>query len=183
MGKYRFWQRADHNLAALLGVKLPTGNIRQRTNAGDIVGTHSQPGSGSIDFQLGAAYTGHFLGESLGVSADAIARINSEGAGEFRRGNSLQADIAFSYRPHSALVPVVELNFITQQRDMEDNEVKRNRGVSSLFLSIGANLAIGDDHNYAHSLFAYYSLSLWQDLPGIQNEEDYRFGFGYGLGF
>ena len=182
MGKYRFWEQADHHLAALFGLKLPTGNIRQRTNNGDIVGTHNQPGSGSIDFQLGGAYTGHFFAEEIGVSADVIARINSEGANDFRSGNSVQMDVAVSFRPHRPLVPILELNFITQQRDIENNEIKRNSGVSSLFWSIGARIAI-DNHHGDHSLFGYYSQPVWQDLPGIQNEEDYRLGFGYGLGF
>lgn len=182
MAKYRFWEQSDHHLAALFGLKLPSGNIRQRTNAGDIVGTHNQPGSGSVDFQIGAAYTGHFFEEGIGLSADLIARINSEGAAEFRSGNSLQADVAMSFRPHETLVPILELNFITQQRDIEEDEIKRNSGVSSLFLSIGIKMSIGD-HEDGQSIFGYFSWPIWQDLPGIQNKEDYRFGFGYGLGF
>lgn len=178
LGRYRFFQKDDHHIAALMGVKLPTGDYRQRTNAGDLVGTHNQPGSGSVDFQLGVAYTGH-LQDLLAISADLISRVNTEGAGEFRSGNSILADFAVGYRPHSAFVPFIELNAIFQQRDMEFDEVKKNSGVASLFVSPGFRLTLAR----VHTLFASYSVPLWQSLPGIQNEEDYRLAFGYGIGF
>ncbi len=178
-GKYRFWEANDHHLAVLAGIKLPTGRVRERTNAGDTVGTHNQPGSGSVDFQLGGAYTGHFFDGALGLSADLIGRINTEGAGSFRSGNSVQADLAISYRPHARLVPVAELNLIAQERDTEENEVKRNSGARSLFLSVGALLSLTE----RQSAFGVFSVPLWQDLPGIQNDEDFRFSVGYGVGF
>lgn len=178
LARYRFWQKDDHHLAALMGLKLPTGNYRRRTNAGDLVGTHNQPGSGSIDFQFGAAYTGHFQ-DLLAVSADLIARVNTEGAGEFRSGNSILADLAIGYKPHSAFVPFIEFNSIFQQRDIEFDEVKKNSGVSSLFMAPGFRLTLAR----VHTFFASYSFPLWQDLPGIQNEEKYRIAAGYGIGF
>ena len=160
-------------------MKLPSGDVRQRTNNGEIVGTHNQPGSGSVAFQLGGAYTGHFFNDILGISGDVIGRINTEGAGNFRSGNSLQVDVASSYRPHGWLVPVLELNAIFQERDIEDNEAKRNSGVSSLFISPGLRITLAG----RHSLFAVASFPLWQDLPGIQNKEEYRLGAGYGISF
>lgn len=177
LGRRRLWQSGEHSTAALFGVKLPTGDIRQKTDNGDLVGTHNQPASGSIDFQLGAAYTGHFAGERFGVSADAIARFNTEGAGNFRSGNSLQADIAFSYKPHGLFVPIAELNFLSQQRDIENNEIKKNSGVTSLFLSLGARMSV----TASGGAFVSIGLPLWQRLPGIQTKERARFGIGYGL--
>lgn len=179
LGRRRVWQAGDHTVAGLFGLKLPTGDIRQKTNAGEIVGTHNQPGSGSVDFQLGAAYTGHFLEERFGISADVLSRVNTQGAGNFRSGNSLQADVAFSHKPHSSLVPIAELNFLTQQRDIENNQIKTNSGVSSLFLSLGARMSVSRDG----SAFVSVGLPLWQRLPGIQTKEKTRFGVGYGLSF
>lgn len=176
LGRYRFWRGGDAQLAAIAGIKLPTGDIRQRTNAGDIVGTHNQPGSGSVDFQLGLAYTTHLFQEAVGLTADVLTRINTQGAGEFRSGNSAQADLSLSFMPHERLVPIVELNFITQERDIERDQIKQNSGVTSLFLAFGAKWSIVD----AHTVFAVASLPLWQDLPGIQNKERDRLGVGYG---
>lgn len=178
LGRYRFFQKDDHHIAALMGLKLPTGDYRQTTNAGDLVGTHNQPGSGSVDFQLGIAYTGH-LQDLLAISADLISRANTEGAGEFRSGNSILADFAVGYKPHSAFVPFIELNAIFQQRDMELDKVKKNSGISSLFVSPGFRLTLAR----VHTLFASFSIPLWQAPPGTQNKEDYRLTFGYGIGF
>jgi len=178
-GQYRFWKYGDHHLAALAGLKLPTGNVRQRTNNGDIVGTHNQPGSGSVDFQLGVAYSGHFLDERLGIAADMLGRINTEGAGSFRSGNALQLDVALIGFPHSWVSPIAELNFITQERDIEFDDVKRNSGVTSLFATVGLSFVF----RQRFTVFALGSLPLVQSFPGISNDEAYRVGVGVGVSF
>ncbi len=176
-GRYQLLHVGEHHLAALLGLKLPTGDIRQRTNQGDLVGTHNQPGSGSADFQFGAAYSGRFLGRLL-VSADVLARVNTEGAGSFRSGNSLQADVAFGVSLGRFLVPSVELNAFFQERDIEQDAVKTNSGVSSLFITPGVRLAFG-----AHSFFVAGSLPLWQSFQGVSNNEQFRVSAGYAFSF
>lgn len=176
--RYRFWQQNDQHIAAFFGLKLPTGNYRQTTNNGDLVGTHNQPGSGSVDIQLGLAYTEHFR-DIVGVSADVVARVNTEGAGRFRSGNAIQADLAIGLRPHALLVPFVELNALFQERDIENDQIKRNSGVSSLFVTPGLRFTIGGRHTF----FGTVAWPLWLQYPGIQNKEAYRFSLGYGFGF
>lgn len=175
VGRVRLLARKDHHLAAIGGLKLPTGNVRQRTNHGEIVGTHNQPGSGSVDFQLGLAYTAH-LADRIGITADAIARINTQGANQFRSGNSIQADLAIGYRPHAVFVPSIELNAIFQQQDIERDEVKRNSGIASVFVTPAARVRIG-----RHALSAGFSYPLWQKFRGISNDEAFRVSVGYGV--
>ena len=177
LGRYQLFHRGEQHLAALAGVKLPTGDVRQRTNQGDIVGTHNQPGSGSVDFQLGAAYSGEAF-DMLLISADVIGRVNTEGAGSFRSGNSLQLDMAVGTRLFSLLVPSVELNAFFQQQDIEQDEVKKNSGVSSLFLTPAVRLVFGQ-----HFGFVASSYPLWQSFPGISNHESLRISAGYGFSF
>lgn len=176
LGRFQAFKAGDQHLAVLGGIKLPTGNYRQRTNEGDIVGTHNQPGSGSVDFQLGLAYTGH-LRDVVGISADAIARVNTEGAGNFRSGNSIQADLAVGLWPHAVAVPFIELNSIFQERDIEEDSVKNNSGVSSLFVSPGARMTVAR----GHVLFTTVSFPVWQHFPGIQNTEQFRVSVGYAV--
>jgi hypothetical protein len=178
LAKWRFFEKDDRHLAALFGLKLPTGNYRQRTNNGDLVGTHNQPGTGSTDFQLGGAYTAHYFEDFLEVSADLFARVNGEGAGRFRSGNSIQSDVSFGLWPHSSLSPVVEFNFIVQERDLENDAVKRNSGARSLFVSPGLRYCL----TAQTVVFANASFPVWQDLPGIQNNESYRISVGVGFG-
>ena len=175
--RYRFWQQADHQIAALMGLKLPSGDIRQKTNQGDILGAHNQPGSGSVDFQLGVAYSG-FYQDIAAISADVIGRINTEGAGEFRAGNSLQADLALSFLPQSMIVPFIEFNLLHMDRDIENNAVKKNSGLSSLSLTPGVFVRIGK-HQTVYGAISY---PLWEELPGIQNDGKYRLLLGYGIG-
>lgn len=176
VGRVRLLARKDHHLAAIGGVKLPTGNVRQRTNQGEIVGTHNQPGSGSVDFQLGLAYTAH-LADRIGITANAIARINTQGAGQFRSGNSIQADLAIGYRPHAVFVPSMELNAIFQQQDIERDEVKRNSGIMSVFVTPAVRVRLGR----RHALSAGFSYPLWQKFRGISNDEMFRVSVGYGI--
>lgn len=175
LGRYQFYRRDDHHLALLGGGKLPTGTIRRETNNGEIVGTHNQPGSGSLDAQLGAAYAGR-LGD-VRLTADVLFRVNTEGAKTFRSGNSVQADVAIGYRV-GWLTPSLELNALTQQRDIEADEVKANSGVTSVF----ATPAIRGTFD-RHSVFAAVSLPLWQDFPGISNDEKLRVSLGYAISF
>lgn len=175
--RYRFWQQSDNQVAALMGLKLPSGDIRQKTNQGDILGAHNQPGSGSVDFQLGVAYSG-FYQDIAAISADVIGRINTEGAGEFRAGNSLQADLALSFLPQSIIVPFIEFNLLHMDRDIENNAVKKNSGLSSLSLTPGVLVRIGK-HQTVYGAISY---PLWEKLPGIQNDGKYRLLLGYGVG-
>lgn len=175
--RYRFWQQGDHQIAALMGLKLPSGDIRQKTNQGDILGAHNQPGSGSVDFQLGMAYSS-FYQDIAAISADVIGRINTEGAGEFRAGNSLQADLALSFLPRSMIVPFVELNLLHMDRDIENNAIKKNSGMSSLSLTPGVFIRIGKQQ----TVYGAISYPLWEELPGIQNDGKYRLLLGYGIG-
>lgn len=176
VGRVRLLARKDHHLAAIGGLKLPTGNVRQRTDQGEIVGTHNQPGSGSVDFQLGLGYTAH-LADRIGITADAIARINTQGANQFRSGNSIQADLAIGYRPHAVFVPSIELNAFFQQQDIERDEVKRNSGIASVFITPAMRVRIGR----RHALSAGFSYPLWQKFPGISNDEAFRVSVGYGV--
>ena len=177
LARYQVIHHHENHVAALVGVKLPTGDIRQRTDQGAIVGTHNQPGSGSVDFQLGTAYSAE-LGRHILIGADSILRINSEGAGSFRAGNSVQADVAIGVPVGSAFVPSLELNGFFQQQDIEQDLVKTNSGVYSVFVTPGARVSVG-----RHVLFGALSLPLWQEFPGISNDESVRIGVGYAFSF
>ena len=184
--RYQFYKNVelDQHVALVGGIKLPTGNIRSKVNNGlpgkqpELVGTHNQIGSGSTDFILGVAYTGHFL-DIIGVSSDFLARINTEGAKSFRSGNQIQADLALAYKPHARVVPSFEVNYIATQIDIEEDELKKNSGVTSVFLTPGLTVKVFDNQ----TIFVNYSFPVIQILPGIQNKEDYRVSAGYAFSF
>ncbi len=177
-GRYRFYNDGDNQWASVFGVILPTGKITNRTDAGEIIGTHNQPGSGAITFQGGLAYSGHFS-EAFAVNADVIYRFGTEGAKQFRSGNSWQFDVATSYGHHSRVVPVVELNGIFFDQDIENDKVKKNSGGDVVYLSPGINFKI----NQNQSVYANVSYPVYQKLTGISNDEKYRWSLGWSSRF
>ena len=62
LGQYRFHRSADSGTSAsvLFGVKAPTGATNRRDTAGELFAAEFQPGSGSWDGLIGAAFTKRF---------------------------------------------------------------------------------------------------------------------------
>jgi Putative MetA-pathway of phenol degradation len=62
LGQYRFHQNAatGTEAAVLFGFKAPTGSTRERDNFGQLFEAEFQPGSGSFDGLIGAAFTKRF---------------------------------------------------------------------------------------------------------------------------
>ncbi len=176
--RYRFFNDGDSQWASVFGVILPTGKITNRTGSGELLGTHNQPGSGAITFQGGIAYSGH-LTEGVAVDANLIYRFGTEGAKQFRSGNSLQLDVAASFAHHSSVIPVIELNGIFFDQDIENDEIKKNSGGDVVYLSPGINVRI----NKKQGVYANVSFPVYQELTGISNDEKYRWSMGWGSSF
>lgn len=173
-GRYRFFNDGDSQWASIFGVILPTGKITNKTDKGEILGTHNQPGSGAITFQGGLAYSGH-LTEAIAIDADVIYRFGTEGAKQFRSGNSWQFDVAASFAHHSSIVPVIEINGIFFDQDIENDEVKANSGGDVIYLSPGVNVSINDKQG----IYANVSYPVYQELTGISNDEKFRWSLGW----
>ncbi len=179
-GRYRFYNDGDNQWTSVFGVILPTGKITNKTdiNKGtgkdEIIGTHNQPGSGAIIFQGGLAYSGH-LTEGVAIDADAIYRFGTQGAKQFRTGNSWQFDVAASFAHHSSIVPVIELNGIFFEQDIENDEIKTNSGGDVVYLSPGINFNINDKQG----VYLNVSYPIYQELTGISNDEKYRWSLGW----
>ncbi|MBN8611540.1 MAG: transporter [Deltaproteobacteria bacterium] len=170
--RVRPWHDDNHHVAVLAGLKLPTGSTRETDNDGERQGAHNQPGSGSIDFQLGVAYS--LVVDWFELDADIIGHIRTEGAMSYQAGSMLQADVALSASVWQ-LTFVAELDFLVSERDVERDEVLRNSGIATLYVSPGVVARLTDEH----ILFASLSYPIFQDLPGIQNNELFRANFGY----
>lgn len=173
-GRYRFFNDGDNQWTSIFGVILPTGKITNKTDNGEIIGTHNQPGSGAITFQGGIAYSGH-LTEKIAIDADALYRFGTQGAKQFRSGNSMQFDVAASFAHHSSIVPVIELNGIFFDQDLENDEIKKNSGGDVVYLSPGISFKINDKQG----IYTNVSYPIYQELTGISNDEKYRWSMGW----
>ncbi len=183
LGRYRFYNSEEHQIASIFGIIVPTGKITNRVSKAfpgqepEIIGTHNQPGSGAITIQGGLAYSGHIT-DKIAVDADLIHRVNTIGAKAFRPGNSTQFDIAVSYGHHDKWTPVIELNIIDFKKDIENYEVKKNSGGTSFYLSPGITYRVSKNQ----SIYANYSF-VKDNLGGISNSEKNRFSLGWSYGF
>jgi len=177
-GRYRFFNDGDNQWASVFGVILPTGKITNLTDGGEIIGTHNQPGSGAIIFQGGLAYSGHIT-KKIAIDADVIYRFGTQGAKQFRSGNSWQFDVATSFAHHGAIVPVIELNGIFFDQDIENDEIKANSGGDVVYLSPGIGFGIMEKH----SIYGNFSYPIYQELTGISNDEKYRWSLGWSTSF
>ncbi len=102
-GQYRFFQSADArtHVAALFGVKVPTGDTRERAARyrdfpRDRLDAGSQPGSGSWDGLLGVAAT-RFVG-ALSYDVSLLYSFADTGAQHTNLGDSFSYNAAVSYR-------------------------------------------------------------------------------------
>ncbi len=177
-GRYRFFNNGDSQWAAVFGAILPTGKITNVTDGGELLGTHNQPGSGAITFQSGVAFSGH-LTKAIAIDADVIYRFGTQGAKQFRSGNSWQFDVATSFAHHSSVVPVIELNGIFADQDIENDEIKKNSGGDVIYLSPGISFKISDKQG----VYGNVSYPVYQNLTGISNDEKYRWSLGWSTAF
>lgn len=98
LGQWRFLnsRATGTEMAFLFGVKAPTGATDRIDNLGALFETEFQPGSGSWDFMLGAAFTQRFGAWSF--DANVLGVLAGRGAQDINLGDRLQYNAAVSYR-------------------------------------------------------------------------------------
>lgn len=170
----RPWHDRTHHVGLLGAVELPTGMTYETDNAGERLGAHNQPGSGSLDVSFGAAYSAAV--DWFALDADVIGSLRTEGATDFQAGGSLQVDLALSATVWQ-LTFVVEANLALHDHDVEHGTALPNSGGHVLHLSP----AIVARPAREHMLFVSFSFPVIQDLFGIQNTEAFRANVGYSL--
>lgn len=98
LGQYRFYNnRASQMESALLfGVKLPTGDTSVSAANGERFEAEFQPGSGSVDYFLGLAFTKRFGAWSFDTNV--LYQFTNEGIQDVDLGDRFLYNAAISYR-------------------------------------------------------------------------------------
>jgi hypothetical protein len=98
LGQYRFLNNTASRTEAafLIGVKLPTGPTNRYDQLGGRFETEFQPGSGSTDLLLGAAFTQRF--DAWSFDASVLGVIAGRGTQDTRLGDRFHYNAALSYR-------------------------------------------------------------------------------------
>ncbi len=202
LGQYRFLKDAasGFEMAALLGIKLPTGKTSETANEGERFEAEFQPGSGSWDGQFGLAATLREGPWSFDTSA--LYHLVTEGTQDTDLGDRLLYGVALSFRVmggpaaeehvHSdgavhlhkpspkalAIDAVLELNGEWHDKQSAGNETDHNSGGHTLYLSPGVRLSAGD-----WSGFASVGIPVVEDMNGLQPDPDWKFVTGVAFAF
>lgn len=197
LGQHRFHRGPGGlELAALGGVKTPTGETDERDRNGERFDAEFQPGSGSWDGLVGLAATQRRGAWSL--DGNILYTAVSEGTQDTDLGDRFHYNFGVSYRafgreaaephhhvpgaaPHApgmSLDLVLEVNGEWHDKQEVDGDEDDNSGGTTVYLSPGLRLAAGE-----WSGFLSVGLPIVNDLNGIQAEPDYRLTAGLGVVF
>lgn len=201
IAKYKLISGDGAKLALLGGLKMPTGSTHRRSNEGERLETEHQPGTGSWDPIVGAAF-GAELGP-LVVNASGLYQFSTKGAQDTRLGDRAQAGIALSHHfgaeehhhedadhhhdeaephehhEHASWDAFVELSGEWEGRQKVDGEVEAASGGKSVWLSPGARFNSAGGFSVAAS----FGIPVWQDIRESHPDNDYRLTFAIGHAF
>ncbi len=166
-GKFFLWQDrgfgAKHLVAAMLGVKLPTGRV-QRGADGEVLPVELQPGTGSVDPLAGLSYAHFAWPWSLYTSLQLFA--STAGAEGMRASRSLRATTALQWQASTAVALRLGLDGRLDGKAIEDGAQERDSGGFIGFASPELLLSPGQDWMVLLSA----RLPVIQGLSGFHRE-------------
>ena len=196
LGQYRVLARKDTDVSILFGIKVPTGETREKDNGGIRFETEFQPGTGSWDFLLGAAISKN-VGQ-MSYHANILYNKTTPGSQSTKLGDAFSYNVGLSYRlnePHdtqdhdhrhesiSATLHSafnwdlsLELNGETRRPDKIFGISEINSGATTVFLSPGVRVSAGK-----FSGFISYGLPLVENQKGQQTDISNRIVAGLSI--
>ncbi|URD60035.1 transporter [Sphingomonas sp. KRR8] len=199
LAKYRLTHGDGLNVAAVIGLKVPTGRTGVRSPDGERLETEHQPGTGSWDPIVGAS-----AGSTLGpvqLAASALYQFSGRGAQDTRLGDRFQAGVALSHRfgiadhdhaepahhhdhdddgdndgdhhahpAHASWDGFVELSGEWEGRQTIAGEVEEESGGKALWLTPGARFTSAGGFSFGASV----GLPAWQRIRASHPKNRYR---------
>lgn len=197
-GQYRVFHNAenDTHVSALFGVKAPTGRTNRRSDRlsdGDVerLETELQPGSGSWDGLIGAAFTQRMF-DNFSFDTSLLYTIVTKGAQHTDLGDIFSYNLSFAYQINNdwlgasfespmvdslasalksiAMDLVLELNGEWRDRERFRGEDDDNSGGNLIYLSPGIRFSGAPSWHMAVS----FGTPIAKNLYGDQVNPDYR---------
>ena len=201
IAKYKLLDGQVVKFALIGGLKMPTGSTHRHSNEGERLETEHQPGSGSWDPLMGAAF-GTKLGP-VNLNASALYQFSGKGAQHTRLGNRAAGGIALSHRfgppehhhkeaahhhdeeaapkahGHYSWDAFVELTGEWEGRQKVAGELEEDSGGKSAWISPGARYNSASGLSVAASV----GLPVWQKIGASHPDNDYRLTLAVGKAF
>ena len=193
--QYRFYHNESNDIAAIVGLKTPTGDTDVRENDGALFELELQPGSGSWDPFIGIALNRNW--DRFGFSSNVLYRFVTEGKQDTNLGDIFNYNVAGVYRvfspamghehhshtPDSGIVDyidlILELNGDYRQHVKISGVADANTGGNTIYIAPGIRVGLG----HSWSVFASGGIPIVKDLNGIQSEPEYRVVTGISKAF
>ncbi|MEN8661049.1 MAG: transporter [Lentimonas sp.] len=207
-GLYRFYLEENRKAHFGLGLSLPTGSIDETDNTplpGMPPSFPRQPlpapmqlGSGTFDLLPSLTYVQQFENWSYGAQANAVIRLESENANNYRLGNIFGVTTWAGYNLNEWIGLNAGLNYTRTSKlkgDQKDiaavgpagrsvtTAFEDNYGGERLDAIFGINLYVPKGKLKGQRIAIDVRLPVWQDLNGYQLETDSVITFGWQMAF
>ncbi len=171
-GKYRLMRGDRGHLAVVGGFKLPTGEDDEELSNGERLEPSSQPGSGAVDYRLGAGYS-RYLSSRTTFDASGLFALRGE-HNDFRVGDRLDLGIAVAHRlgddPGQAWTIFGELAGVVLEKDEQGGNPNNNSGGTIIYASPGLRYRFRG----GAMMSIAPSIPLAQDWNGDQIDTDFK---------
>ena len=177
VARYAFHQDADGDAGVRFGLKLPTGDIHQKNNAGELAERSLQPGTGSTDSLLGAYYHGRLHGAGWFIQGMWQQTLNERD--NFKPGRQLSLDVGMNYAVTSKLSLLMQANALHKSKDTGMNAEPDDSGSQSVFLSPGVSYRILP----TVQVYGFLQKPIYQHVNGTQLTADWSAALGLSTQF
>lgn len=150
--------------ALMFGLKLPTGRTNLANDDGDVAERTLQPGTGTTDLILGAAFHQQLApaGGSWFAQAQLQQPLNAHH--DYKPGAQFGVDLGYSHPVSDDWGAMVQLNLLAKRRDRGEQAEPEDSGGRFVHLSPGVNWKASE----AVRLYAFYQLPVYQRVNGVQ---------------
>jgi len=175
-GLWRFAEGENYSTSLLFGISTPTGKDDDTSPDGELYEAEFQPGTGSWTPMIGLAHSRDFGRITLDTSA--TYNVVNTGSQQTDLGDwaTYNAGLSYLLGTKSTLDwhLVVEANGLWRDKLIQSGEKERNAG--GTWINIAPGIVASGDH---WSVFANVALPVVNNPGGHQDEQDYRFQFGF----
>lgn len=178
-GMYRLMRDSSRSaeVSVIGGVKFPTGETEEESPGGELIGLEHQPGTGSVDFTVGAAASKRL--REITLHASALGTLTTEGDRDTELGNRFDWGLGASMPvvrnslrggPQVTVDVTLELTGEVEGKVEEAGSKDRNSGGNRIFLSPGFRVTAGE----RFSFFGAVGFPVVDDPNGDDHETDLR---------
>jgi hypothetical protein len=174
LGRYRLSSQEAPDASQLgatglnFGLKLPTGDYKQRNAEGELAERTLQPGTGTTDALLGAYLVRTLPLKDLSWFAQAQVQLPLNARDGYKPGRRLTADAGLRYDVNDRVSLLLQANLLVRGKDSGVNAEPEDSGGRSLFLSPGVSAAVAKDVR----VYGFLQLPLYQYVNGVQLTAD-----------